>query len=1167
MLVLIVILALGMLSLSSISLRQQAYASHHEQAKSNARLALVIALGELQKYAGADRRVTAPASILDDSVAAHKRHWTTVWDTSGWDVQDPVDSRDSNAYMAALVSQKSPLTHSGRAAVLANFANDVPTSSPDWIGLVAGGSVFSPDDYVYAESIDVITGDHRGSYAYWVGEEGTKARFDMDVPDSHPSQTWAEAGRAGLPAGTGIHKIPGMEGYTDYLPGGASRETLPRFIDYRTIELSELDRENLKKHFHHITSNHTGLLIDNRWGGIRRDLSTAFELDAEDFGAIEEFNASGESNSTEIYSQFIPNDLNSNPLYYSQDTDSELGFLFEVPVDSSRRYRGPTWDLLRNHYRIYKKERNQLNFRGASVASNSDALVAHGIVPLSYVTAPSGNSVNYSVGSWVAGPHVGGGGAYTIPMVSSHGFTGGSSNRKTDEASRLQATVQKLTPQLLRIILVYGMARDGDLYYLTIDPFFVFHNPYNQPLEFYSLAVDLNGMTRVVEFKANYTEAVTGDEKSEVFKVQEGRALKALQSFRLKAPTGGNHRLEAGEIKVMSVEAGRYDLGGSRKVIRLSELQYNEGAGIFLGASAKTMKVAPGSTLTVEASLRNEFNITSIYTRLLHRLRAGGGSFGLDDITTFNDLANFNRNHDYERMSLIQQMRVISLVRKTLAETRSANVNQIPDPEDGSFYMYALDMGLKDFSADVAVMGDFNHRTLGFGPRDYDGGDSIAPNWELELKPSDLLDLQFVDANSNAYWGEGKTPSGGGSNRIVLFDLPRTPSASLAALQHADISMLNFHPARAIANSRLQVGQVDQTKIFNRLRQIRTSTTPRHQIDVSWAANEALWDRYYFSGMNWGSQDGQPYSTHQSAAQALVDNNPQSVLANPRMSLIAAPTPDDLDDLMDYRKLGEFLAIQGAFNVNSTSVEAWMAVLSGLSGREISYLAGNHLASRKIDSTGSPLSRMSTPAGWDDDDYAGFRSLSESELENLAEAIVDQVKERGPFMGLADFVNRRLVSDDTGKAGAIQAAIDESGINDSVDIGNTSGNRLKQSAPDANEGMSRHLNQGDVLMSLAPIMTTRSDTFTIRAYGDSKDADGNIQAKAWCEATVQRVPEWVEDTGQPGTVKHPDYPAGNSTAEPILRQWQPNENLPEIPKIHGRKFKIVAFRWLAKNEI
>ena len=51
---------------------------------------------------------------------------------------------------------------------------------------------------------------------------------------------------------------------------------------------------------------------------------------------------------------------------------------------------------------------------------------------------------------------------------------------------------------------------------------------------------------------------------------------------------------------------------------------------------------------------------------------------------------------------------------------------------------------------------------------------------------------------------------------IVLFDLPHTPIVSLGALQHADTSKHNNHPARSIGNSRPQVGQPDQTKIKGR---------------------------------------------------------------------------------------------------------------------------------------------------------------------------------------------------------------------------------------------------------------------------------------------------------------------------------------------------------------
>ncbi len=1172
-LALIIVLLVGLLSMSTTATRGASLVASQEQARANAKMAMNLALGDLQKYAGPDRRVTSTAEILGDSVVDQKRNWTTIWDTSVWEVQDPVSSRDTQSYMGVLVSGNEMDTGLTRAEAASDLALAVPTSDPAWVGLVTDGSVNASEDFVYAPLEEVQSGDSTGKFAYWVGDEGVKARFDVKEDPGHISNTWATAGRMGQALGSGIHKITGMSGYADYLPDAVAEQDLDRFIDFRTLELSSIDRITVKDHFHDVTTAHTGLLVDNRWGGIRHDLSTAFELSLEEFGEIEEFNSSGEQNLTRSYKDFIPSDLTTNPLYYAQETDNELGYLFEVPVDSSRRYRGPTWDLLRNHYRVYKKERNNLNFRGLSDPSDSDTLMAHGVLPLSYDSSSSG-SVNNSIGSFVAGPHMFGGLSYTIPIVAEHGVAG---TYNPKQGGRTQPTVQKLTPQLIRAVFVYGLARNQDNYFLTIDPFFILHNPYNQALEFYSVAVDLHAMMRLVDFTVRYQEEGTGANRTVVFNVQEGGVgggapLKTYQSFRLTPNPSGNHRLEAGEIKVMSVDPGRDNLGGGLRVISLAELQYNEGAGIYLGASGKTMKVAAGSTITVEAKRINDNNggagnISCIYTRLLHPLAASGGSFQMNSISSFNTVNNFNRNHDYEKMTLIQQMRIMSLDAQTLSERRSANVNQIPSPQDGSFYMYALDIGLKDFSDDVAVMSDFNYRTLGFGPRDYDGGDSIGPNWDLELKPTDLFDLQLADANSNAYWGEGKTPADGGSSKIVLFDLPRSPMTSLAGLQHADTSMLNFHPMHSIANSRMQVGQTDQRKTYNRLRQIRTSTTPRYQIDTSWAANEALWDRFYFSGMNWGSSSGQPFSSQDAAVSALAAGESERVLTNSRLSVDLESFSGDLSELKDYRKIGRHLKILGAFNVNSTSVEAWKAVLASLSGREITYLAGDILKEEKIELTKSPMSRMSTPAGWDDDNYAGFRSLTDPELELLAEAIVEQVKLRGPFMGLSDFVNRRLESDDTGKSGAIQAAIDEANLNSSVKIGNTIGNRLKQSAPDANQGMARHLNQADVLTPLAPIMATRSDTFIIRAYGDSRGANGTVQARAWCEVVVQRTAEWMEDTDEASTIAHPDYPRDNSQSEPILRQWVSNPSLPDLNQNFGRRFKIKSFRWLSPDEV
>ena len=53
--------------------------------------------------------------------------------------------------------------------------------------------------------------------------------------------------------------------------------------------------------------------------------------------------------------------------------------------------------------------------------------------------------------------------------------------------------------------------------------------------------------------------------------------------------------------------------------------------------------------------------------------------------------------------------------------------------------------------------------------------------------------------------------------------------------------------------------------------------------------------------------------------------------------------------------------------------------------------------------------------------------LTDAEIDKLADNIVIEVRRRGPFMSIADFVNRRLTNQATGLKGPLQAAIDASG--------------------------------------------------------------------------------------------------------------------------------------------
>ena len=67
-LTLLALISIGLLSLSTVTLRSNTAMDAQAEAKANARLALMLAVGELQRQLGPDQRISASASILDSSV-------------------------------------------------------------------------------------------------------------------------------------------------------------------------------------------------------------------------------------------------------------------------------------------------------------------------------------------------------------------------------------------------------------------------------------------------------------------------------------------------------------------------------------------------------------------------------------------------------------------------------------------------------------------------------------------------------------------------------------------------------------------------------------------------------------------------------------------------------------------------------------------------------------------------------------------------------------------------------------------------------------------------------------------------------------------------------------------------------------------------------------------
>ena len=80
LMVLLTMVAVGLLSLSAVTMRTASQQLAQGQARANARMALIIAIGELQKELGPDQRVSASGAILTESTVRHPR-WIGVWDS------------------------------------------------------------------------------------------------------------------------------------------------------------------------------------------------------------------------------------------------------------------------------------------------------------------------------------------------------------------------------------------------------------------------------------------------------------------------------------------------------------------------------------------------------------------------------------------------------------------------------------------------------------------------------------------------------------------------------------------------------------------------------------------------------------------------------------------------------------------------------------------------------------------------------------------------------------------------------------------------------------------------------------------------------------------------------------------------------------------------------
>lgn len=442
------------------------------------------------------------------------------------------------------------------------------------------------------------------------------------------------------------------------------------------------------------------------------------------------------------------------------------------------------------------------------------------------------------------------------------------------------------------------------------------------------------------------------------------------------------------------------------------------------------------------------------------------------------------------------------------------------------------------------------------------------------------------------------------TDRIILRELPRQPLHSIGAFMHATLNHTDVQALYPVGSSYaspfMSLDRIYQQVSFPPVMTGGSWMTKKYDgttasmgtsfVDHAFLFNEALWDPYFFSTVPSQSEDDKAagyspgydaslYPPHAAFDAGFVES--LAPLPNPRMRYYFSPalgedTDSFVERLRDYDGAAARLLVEGAFNVNSTSVEAWKAILGAYRQQAIS-LAGGNQTTRGDDAL---LSRFVLPGAGDGNIFQGLRRLSQGELNDLAQAIVQQVRLRGPFLSMADFVNRRLVDDpEFGKMGALQAALDGT-VNAGSAFGAPVGFRSDSKAgndyvsaggevmikddllvPSQGAGLPGWLLQNDILKALGPMLTVRSDTFVIRTYGEVVDPiTGRLLASSWIEAVVQRVPDYVnpEDPAEVPPWVHPLGPQNPSNYRPY--PLQENPALGATNTRFGRAFKIKSIR-------
>jgi hypothetical protein len=272
LMILLTVIAVGLLTLSSISLRATSQGQALAEARANARLALMLAIGELQKTAGPDRRVTAPANLVKPT---HPEGVTGVWKSwkpapSGVSSQNYVDAKTGVNFLGYLMSNPNPAATLDPqmlpAAATLGRAHLVSTGS---LGRNLTNREISAPLIPVAGGTGATT-HNPGSIAWTVLDEGVKSRIDL-LPAEKSTGEGDSITQAGAPARNRFIKLDGMEFLDE--PAASLRDCLPKLASLNEAQIKASTKDAVSRFFNDFTVCSSSVQADVANGGVKTDLS------------------------------------------------------------------------------------------------------------------------------------------------------------------------------------------------------------------------------------------------------------------------------------------------------------------------------------------------------------------------------------------------------------------------------------------------------------------------------------------------------------------------------------------------------------------------------------------------------------------------------------------------------------------------------------------------------------------------------------------------------------------------------------------------------------------------------------------------------------------------------------------------------------------------------